>query len=221
MAKRRSLILALMLGSAVVLTAQGSIQKADLLQRIEQLGPGGVKHVPDDLPGVIQMFPAAVIADIVEIGPVAFQDRKSPKGVFLGTDGLAPYRLQIKEVIYNRLAEAKPSLVPGGEVWATETLGREQAKAFVEKQTALSTKDQCLLFLWYRQNRQEWGLASSSYQFRRSSVDSTRAETVLPSNDLKWLGGRLPAERLDARASVHWDALVTNIRGVGSPRAQK
>jgi hypothetical protein len=222
MAKMHILIVSLALGCAAVLAAQEGAQNADLLQRIElRLGPGAVKYVPDDLTGVTQMFPAAVVADIVDVGPLAFQDRKSPKGVLLGTDGLAPYRLRVTEVIYNRLADAKPSLVPGTEFWATENVGRDEAKAFVEKRAALATKGQYLFFLWYRQNRQEWGLASSEFQFRRSPSDSTRAETVMASNALKWLGGRHPAERVDARTSVHWDALVTTIRGVASPRAQK
>jgi hypothetical protein len=114
--------------------------------QLQQLGPEPMFAPPESLERLVKGADAAVIAEISEPGELKLVAYTSPGGTPLGPLGFASYRVVMREVIYNRLQNAAPSLTPGSTIELTQLVGRSEAAAFLARRIPVAPGDQCLLF---------------------------------------------------------------------------
>jgi hypothetical protein len=194
--------------------------------RIEQLGPEGLFMVPNSFAEMVRLAQAAVVVDVVGLGDIVFEPRSTREGTYLGTDALTTYRVEIREVLFDRELPAPP-LAVGGRVDFTQSVGKELAEAFVRKQTPVVAGDQCVFFLWYRPGAETWSLLQWPLQFRRSNGESDRAEplSARPWHTANWFGPGIPlvagGQAGAEKVRVNWTALVSSTRLLAKASPQR
>ena len=178
--------------------------------------------LPSDLADLVRTAQAAVVGRVVSLGDfrmVPDLHKQQITGVAMA-DGFTAYRVSIVDVLYNRLKSAAPPLRSGVDVELTKKVGRQEAEAFLAKQTPVKPGDECVLFLWHRPGAAEWSVLQWPLQFRKSIPIPDGVETIatLPSGQqllsTEWLGPSVP---LLATGKAHsWSALVQRVRSIGS-----
>jgi hypothetical protein len=185
--------------------------------QLQQLGPEPMFAPPESLERLVKGAEAVVIAEIAEPGELKLVASTSPGGTPLGPLGFASYRVVMREVIYNRLQNAAPSLTPGSTIELTQLVGRSKAAAFLARRIPVAPGDQCLLFLWYPPKSDAWSILQWPLQFRKSQRFQGAAEPVAPPEQVKWLdtmwlGAAVPATTDGSVAIPRWEPLVLEVK---------
>jgi hypothetical protein len=206
----------------VLVYGLGSAQTPEVVNtaipsQLQQLGPDPMFAPPESLERLVKGADAAVIAEISEPGELKLVAYTSPGGTPLGPLGFASYRVVMREVIYNRLQNAAPSLTPGSTIELTQLVGRSKAAAFLARRIPVAPGDQCLLFLWYPPKSDAWSILQWPLQFRKSQRFQGAAEPVAPPEQVKWLdtmwlGAAVPATTDGSVAIPRWEPLVLEVK---------
>lgn len=205
---------------ALSLAAQAWSQTQRL--SIEQLGPEPFLGAPETLQKLVDMAPAAIVAEIVSTGPLRLEEVDVPHSTKRTVRGYATYVVAIREVLFNRSADTAP-LVAGGRLEVTQNVARETAEAFVARRIPVTPGDECLLFLERQPNR--WGILRWHMQFRKSKDVPPRAVNlgqgaVWQFIQPEWLGG-LASERIGDRLEPDWQSLVAEVRRAAMVQARR
>jgi hypothetical protein len=176
----------------------------------EKIGPQGLVYVPDSVEGVIRVAPAAVIADIIDFGPVLLREAYASGGIKIGHHAFTTYKLRIREVLYNRSSSAPP-VKTGDELLFTKMVGQAEAKAFASGKTTVSKGDECLLFLWHQRGAAEWSIVDWPFQFRRSKEIDADAVAIRPDAE-RWLAGTVVQRPVEGTVVVDWTSLVERVK---------
>jgi hypothetical protein len=197
---------------AVSIAAQAGSQTQRL--SIEQLGPEPFLGAPESLQKLVELAPAAVVAEIVSMGPLKLEEVDVPHSAKRTVRGYATYVVSILEVLSNNAGADAAPLVAGARLEVTQNVAREGAEAFVARRIPVAPGDECLLFLERQPNR--WGILRWHMQFRKTKDMPPRAvnlgqgpvtEFIRP----EWLGG-VASERIGNRVEPDWQSLVAEVR---------
>jgi hypothetical protein len=195
-------------------SASPTNQKADT--EFQELGDEGLLQLPTDFADLVRRNQAAVVVEILDFGSVTLRDATTRSGTRIGTQGWASYHVQIKDVLFNKLAGNAPPLTANTELRLTQRVGRDEAKAFVAR-SRVQQNDECLLFLWHRSGSDEWSIVAWPLQFRRSRTVSGMAEPVLPVRQMTWLDqSGLPVRRDHNQILLDWPSLIREVRRLGT-----
>jgi hypothetical protein len=195
-------------------------------EALRQLGPGGLWGPPASLEELVRISQAAVIAKIIGPGDLKFQEEVTPGGTRLGRSAYASYSVVIREVLYNRLADAAPPIKTGSRVELSQPVGRHEAEAFLDKRTPATPSDEYLLFLWHRPGAGEWSILQWPLQFRKSGRGDGLADTLASPAELswltpQWLGPSVPfVNSENGGVTPIWVPLVAEVHRVGAKQGQ-
>jgi hypothetical protein len=180
---------------------------------LQQLGPDPFVAPTESLVQLVRQAPAAVVADIVKRGELKLHSGS----------GFAAYRVVIRDVVYNKSQTSGPPLEVGSEVEFIQSVGREQARAFLANRIPVAPRDECLLFLWLQPGGRTWQILSWMVQFRKSRKVAGAADSLSPPGagewmDARWLGASLALSVIPDGHQVRpeWAALVQEVRRLGA-----
>ena len=188
-------------------------------QALNQLGPEPSWVTPKNLQDLLNTSQAAVIAEIVGPGELNIEEISTP-GTWLGPAAYASYRVIVRDVLYNRGADAPP-LPAAGLADFTQRVGRNEAEAFVARRVPVVAHEECLLFLWHRPGAPEWSILQWPLQFRKSDQAPGFAEPIGKPTEVRWLdaawfGPSVPVTTAAGRVLPMWPQLIDQVKRLGS-----
>jgi hypothetical protein len=190
-------------------------------QQLDLIGPEGLIYIPSSLEKVIKDYAeATIVAEVTDFGPIVVQNERIAGGTKVGHHGLTTYKVRIREVLYNKLDAAAPPLVANSDMSLTKVVGHREAKAYLAKDRTLFKGDECVLFLWYNTNANNWSILDWHFQFRRSKQVMTDAEALRPQA-AQFLPATLAQVRDGDRLAVDWNSLVDRIKQVARMEIKK
>lgn len=190
-------------------------------QQLDLIGPEGLIYIPSSLDKVIKNFAeATIVAEVTDFGPIVLQKERIAGGTKVGHHALTTYKVRIKEVLYNKLDAAAPPLVANADVSLTKVVGHREAKAYIAKERTLFKGDECVLFLWYNANANNWSILDWQFQFRRSKEVMTDADALRPEA-AQFLPATLAQVRNGERLAVDWNSLVDRIKQIAQTEMKK
>jgi len=190
---------------------------------IEQLGPEPFLGAPETLQKLVDLAPAAIVAEIVSTGPLRLEEVDVPHSTKRTVRGYATYVVAIREVLFNRSNADVAPLVAGARLEVTQNVARETAEAFVARRIPVAPGDECLLFLERQPNR--WGILRWHMQFRKSKDMPPKAVNlgqgpVSQFIQPEWLGG-VASERIGDRLEPDWQSLVAEVRRAATAQVRR